>query len=392
MEDIDHLIDEIKEEIIKLRREFHQIPEVSMKEYKTSDKIAAYLESCGIKVAKEIGKTGVVGLLEGKKQGKTLAIRSDMDALPIEEKTNLDFSSKHEGTMHACGHDGHISILLGTAKVLSNLKDQIQGNIKFIFQPAEEDLIGAKAMIEDNVMEDPEVDEILGLHIWPDIDSGSIGVQSGPVMAAVDRFDIKIIGKGGHGGIPNKAIDPVVMTANLIERIQSIVSREIAPTKAAVITIGELQGGTAYNIIPDNVKVSGTVRTFDSEVRKYIEKRMRHVVKNVIESFGGKYEFSYENKVPPVVNNEALTQKITNRLESMLGKEKVIRDFELSMGGEDFALFQNRVPGTYMFLGTKNEAKGINNPIHHPEYNIDEDILPLGIKVFSDLALDLLKH
>lgn len=390
MYNIENELKEIEGEVISIRRKLHQIPEISMEEHQTSEMIAEYLKEIDVEVIENIGGTGVVAVLEGKETGKTLAIRSDIDALPIEEKTGLAFSSKNKGKMHACGHDGHMAIALGTAKVLSEFKEEIKGKVKFIFQPAEEELIGANEMLKDNVLQNPDVDAILGLHIWPDIESGLIGVRPGPIMAAVDKFEIELIGKGGHGGIPQKAIDPVVMTSSLIDRIQSIVSREIDPTKAAVVTIGKIQGGTAYNIIPDKVHLEGTVRTFEIEIRDYIENRIKKITKNVSEGFEGNYNIKYKRKVPPVFNHKKFTKNIIAKLKGLLGEEKVIRDFNLSMGGEDFALYQNQIPGTYMFLGTRNESKDIVKPIHHPEYNIDEDILKLGVKVFSSLALDFL--
>ena len=391
MADIDKKITEINKEIISLRRKFHQIPETSMQENQTAEIIANYLDELGLKVRKNVGKTGVTAVLNGQREGRTLAIRSDIDALPIEENTGLEFSSKHEGVMHACGHDGHMAIVLGTAKVLSQFVEEINGKVKFIFQPAEEELVGAKAMLEDNVLQNPPVNAILGLHIWPDIESGFIGVRPGAVMAAVDKFEIELVGKGGHGGIPHKAVDPVVMSSSLIDRIQSVVSREIDPTQSAVITIGKIEGGTAYNIIPDRVKLAGTVRTFNQHVRNYIEEKIKKIVKNVAESFEGDYNLKFENKVPPVFNDQKLTENIIMHLQNLIGESKVITDFDLSMGGEDFALYQKRIPGTYLFLGTKNEKKGITKPIYHPQYNIDEEILSLGIKALSSFSMDYLK-
>lgn len=379
---------EIEDEVINLRRKIHQNPELGFEVQETANLISNYLKKLGIEVTEKVGKNGVVGLLKGNNADKTLAIRADMDAIPIQEETNLEFKSQNDGIMHACGHDGHVAIALGTAKILSQIKEKINGNIKFIFQPAEEKVTGAKAMIEDNVLENPKVDAIMGLHIWPDLKSGKIGIKEGPIMAAVDEFHIEVIGKGGHGAIPNKAVDPIVIASEIVGSLQKIVSREIDPLKAGVITVGTFNGGSSFNVIPDRVKMSGTVRTFDQEVRSFINQRIEKILKSSVEGNRANYDLNYKFAHPSTNNDKKLTNQFIKKLKEVFETENIITNFESSMGGEDFSLYQQEVPGTYMFLGTKNNKKNKTYPIHHPKYDIDESILKYGVEVFTNLAID----
>ena len=383
-------IEDFKNELVEIRRKFHQIPELGFEEYETSALINDYLKNWGIETKRNVGETGVTALIKGKGEGKTIAIRADIDALPIEEKTDLGFASKNKGKMHACGHDSHITIALGTAKVLSKYKDRLNGNIKFIFQPAEEILSGAKAMIEDGVLKDPEVDAIIGLHNWPELNSGEIGIKTGSIMAAADKFEVVIKGVGGHGALPHKTVDPIVVSAEIINALQRIISREIDPQETAVISIGTLNSGTAFNIIPDELKFSGTVRTFDDNIRKYIARRMEEIISAACQGAGCDFDFDYHFGIPATVNDEKFTQRVIKVLREKLRDTKIVEPVTPSMGGEDFSLFLNKVPGTYFFLGTGNEEKGIIHSIHHPKYIIDEDILPIGVKAFSEIVLNYL--
>ncbi len=276
-----HKITTLEKDLIEWRREFHRIPEVAMEEEKTAASIAAKLRAWGLSVYTGVGKTGVVGILQGGQKGKTLGIRADIDALPVLEQTNLPFTSTHTGRMHACGHDGHIAIALGTAKLLSDIQDQLKGTVVFLFQPAEETLNGAQAMLSSEILKELHFDGVVGLHIWPDVPLGKIAVRGGPVMAAVDRFTVKIIGKGGHGAIPQKSVDPVVVASETVLALQRIVSREIDPLKPAVLTVGRIEGGTTFNVIPDSVELEGTVRTFDPDVRSFVAQRMEEIIKGV---------------------------------------------------------------------------------------------------------------
>jgi len=380
----------IKDELVNIRRYFHKYPELGFKEYKTSTKIAELLKSWGLEVESGVGITGVVGLVKGEREGKTIAIRADIDALPIAEKTSLAFASQHQGAMHACGHDGHITIVLGAAKILSELKEHITGNIKFIFQPAEEGPGGAEKMIADDVLENPKVDAIIGLHIWPEIESGYVGVSRGPIMAAADRFDITIKGVGGHGAVPHMAVDPIVVGAQIVTALQTIVSREIDPLDCAVISNCVFNSGTVFNVIPDEVNISGTVRTLNPKIRDIIPGRMESVINGIASSMRCEAEFKYSYYYPATINDKAFTQFFEKVARNVLGSDKVFEIARPSMGGEDFSFYLKEVPGTYFFLGTKNEEKGLTKSIHHPEYNIDEDILPLGVELFCNTAIEYL--
>ncbi|RKD32449.1 M20 metallopeptidase family protein [Thermohalobacter berrensis] len=385
-------INKYNKEFINLRRYFHQYPEIGYKEHKTSKKIAELLYKWGLEVKKGVADTGVVGLLKGKKSGKTIAVRADIDALPIEEKTNLEFASKNKGVMHACGHDGHITIGLWTAKVLSELKDKIEGNIKFIFQPAEEGPGGAERMIKEGVLEKPKVDAIIGLHIWPEIKSGYVGISKGPIMAAADRFDIKVIGSGGHGAVPHMSVDPIVVGSKIVSALQTLVSRETDPLDCLVISNCVFKSGDVFNVIPNEANLSGTVRTFNPEIRKSIPKRIGEIVEGITRAMRCKYEYKYNFYYPPTINNKKFTTFFEEVAKDTIGHDKVFELERPSMGGEDFSYYLKKIPGTFFFLGTKNEEKGINKPIHHPEYTFDEDILQKGTELFVNTVIKYLNN
>ncbi len=379
----------LEKDLVEWRRKFHRIPEIAMEEEKTASAIADQLRQWGLSVHTGVGRTGVVGILQGGQVGKTLGIRADIDALPVTEETGLSFSSLHPGRMHACGHDGHITIALGTAKLLSNIRDQLKGTVVFFFQPAEETLNGAQAMLSSEVVKNLELDAVVGLHIWPDLPLGKIAVRGGPVMAAVDRFKAKIVGKGGHGAIPQKSVDPIVVASEVVLALQRIVSREIDPLKPAVLTVGRIQGGTTFNVIPDWVELEGTVRTFDPDVRSLIARRMEEMIKGITSGSKASYHLNYEFGIPAVNNDGKLAGWIQGVLKKSLGEDSVVMDFPPSMGGEDFALFQEKAPGVYMFLGTNSEENSAY-PIHHSKYSIDERVLPIGVQVFCEIATQFL--
>jgi amidohydrolase len=375
----------IKQAVIGLRREFHQIPEVGFKEYKTAKRIAAYLKAWGYQVKTGIGGTGVVGLLSGNQINRTIAVRADIDGLPVEEKTGLTFKSQQPGKMHACGHDSHIAIALATAKVIAEFHSRLKGNVKFIFQPAEELLAGARAMLEqDNPLQNPEVNAIIGLHNWPGLEKGTIGIKDGPLMAAADHFEIILEGKGGHGAMPEKTIDPVVMGSQLVLALQNIVSRELSPLDVAVISIGSFESNSAPNIIPDKVVLKGTVRTLNKGVREFIKTRMEEVIAGITSMGRGHYHFDYIFRAPALVNDWKFTKEVEKLLQDKLGQEKITRVDKTSMVSEDFAFFLEQVPGTYLLLGTGNKDAGL----HHAHYSIDEEILPTGVKAFLEIIFD----
>jgi amidohydrolase len=312
-----------------------------------------------------------------------------MDALPVTEETGLPFASEHPGRMHACGHDGHITIALGAAKHLNEHRSDLSGRLVFIFQPAEETVDGAPGMIRDGALEG--VDAIVGLHIWPEHPAGSFAVRGGPVMASVDKFEITFRGRGGHGAMPHLCVDPVPAAAEAVLAYQRIVSREVSPLESAVVTVGKISGGTTFNVISEAVSLTGTIRSFDPDIRKFLEKRMGEISRGVAEASRCTVDFSYEHGVPPTINDDASAERFGGVLEKAFGPERIIRSFKPSMGGEDFSLFLEKVPGLYFYLGTRNEKKDCVYPLHHPKYRFDEDILIEGVKAFREIALDFLK-
>ena len=373
----------IKNTIIATRRDIHKHPELSFKEFRTSKLVADKLESYGIKVERNIGKTGVVGTLIGKEGKKTIALRADMDALPIQETGDASYKSINDGIMHACGHDAHVAMLLGAAEALSNMKDKITNNIKFIFQPAEEGYGGARFMIEDGALDN--VDEIYGLHVWNYQESGTVGVQSGPVMAAADIFTIKIKGIGGHGATPQGTIDCVIVASHLIQALQTIVSRNTNPLESTVVTVGQINGGYNFNIIADEIVLKGTTRAYTYKNKELIKKRMKDIISGIEKTFGAKIKLQYKDGYPPVINNETATKNLEDAAKNVVGN-KVIKPY-LSMGGEDFSYFAEKIPGCFFFLGTapKNSAP-MSVPQHCSHFDIDEEAMLIGSSIFIEVA------
>ena len=324
--------------VIDARRQLHRIPEVAFTEAKTAAFIEKTLNELGVPVQTGIAEYGLVGTVSGSEPGPTIMIRADMDALPIREETGLPFASEHDGVMHACGHDAHVAMLLGAAAILNSKKDQLKGTIKFVFQPAEEGVGGAKPMIEQGVMENPKVDYAFGTHVWPTIPEGQIGVLPGPAMAAMDTFTIKILGSGGHGAMPHVCIDPVDIGVQVVNALQRLVSRKMKPLAPAVVTIGSFHAGTSFNIIPDEAVLQGTTRTFDREVWASWAERMETVIKGVCESMGAGYEFDYLQKFPPLVNDAAMSDLVRECVIEGFG-ESCLTGSEPTMGGEDMAFF-----------------------------------------------------
>ncbi len=380
-----------KDEVIALRRDFHMHPEIGFDLPRTSKKVADYLKSLGLEVQEGIGKSGVVGLLKGKSNGKTIMLRSDMDALPIEEANDIPYKSKNKGKMHACGHDGHMAMLLVAAKILSAHKDQFDGNIKFVFQPSEEAPPGgAKSMIEDGVMENPHVDGAFGIHLWMPLKVGTIGTRPGAMMAAPDKFDIKLTGKGGHGAYPHLSVDPIVAAAQLIISFQSIVSREIDPIDSVVVTVGKVASGDAFNVIPETALLSGTIRTLKEKTHKEMKKIIKRITKGICEAFRVKYNLNYAIGYPVLINNEDMVKIVKKMGEKVVGKENVI-EIQPSMGGEDMAYYLQKVKGAFYFVGASNKAKGITAPHHSAYFNIDENSLLIGTEMHVETALSFLK-
>ena len=380
---IDSEVKALKKIIINTRRDIHKNPELSFQEYRTSELVANRLEHYDIKVEKNIGKTGVVGTLVGHKKGKTIAFRADMDALPIQETSDVSYKSINDGIMHACGHDAHTAILLGAAEVLSKHKKNINGNIKFIFQPAEEGYGGAQFMINDGAIDN--VDEIYGLHVWNYQKSGTVGVKSGPVMAAADLFTIKIQGIGGHGAAPQGTVDCIVVASYLVQALQTIVSRNTNPLDSTVVTVGQMNGGYNFNVIADQVILKGTTRAYTEQNRQLIKNRMQKIITGIGKTFNAKIKLEYKDGYPPVINNEAITYNVKNAAKAIV-QDNVIEPY-LSMGGEDFSYFSNQVPGCFFFLGSAPKDRApMSSPHHCSHFDIDENAMLIGSSIFVELA------
>lgn len=387
MENIDQLVKELKDRVINIRRDLHRIPETAYTEMKTSAYVADYLSNLGIEAQTGIARYGVVGLMKTGRPGPTLMIRADMDALPLKEDTGLFFSSEHEGIMHACGHDAHMAMVLGAATVLNAIKNDLKGNIKFLFQPAEEGPGGAKPMIEAGVMENPEVDYSIGCHVWPEIPEGTIGVRPGPFMAAMDRFDIKIKGNEGHGAMPHLCVDALEVGSQVVSALQRIVSRQMDPLEPTVVTVGTFHAGTAFNIIAGEAELSGTTRTFNPDMWHTWEARVEKVVRGVCESMGAGFELKYSPGYPVTINNEIMAAVVRRCGEKVVGKDHVVVP-QKTMGGEDFAFYLQKSKGCFFGLGVGREGAA---PIHNPKFDFNEDVLLLGMETHCQIALELLK-
>jgi amidohydrolase len=371
----------MKDWLVEIRRTIHMHPELGFEEVETSKLVSEWLERFGLQVKRGIAKTGVVGLLQGSEPGRTVAIRADMDALPLDEANQVPYVSKVKGKMHACGHDAHVAILLGVARVFSSNKDRVKGNIKWIFQPAEEGGGGGKVMVEEGVLESPKVDAIFGAHVFPLLPVGKVGIYEREGLAAADRVKIKIIGKGGHGAMPHLCKDPILAAGHVITQLHSIVSRNINPLDSAVITIGKISGGTAINIIPDEVEMLVTVRSLSPQVREELNRRMEEVVQGVAQSFEMDYRYEFEYGYPVLINDPEMSRLVNSACSKGIGKENV-EVLRPSMGAEDFAYYLEKIPGSFFRLGIRNEKRGIIHPYHSSLFDIDEEVLPFGVEMF----------
>ena len=374
-------IKEIEKMIIDWRRDFHQFPELSFQEHRTGDVIADELRSMGLEPKVKVGKTGVTADLKFG-NGPMIGLRADMDALPIQETSGLPFSSQNDGVMHACGHDGHMAMLLGAAKALTQKDNQYNGTVRFIFQPAEEGEGGARYMIEDGCLEG--IDEIYGIHVWNYQQVGEVGVKDGPVLAAADMFDIKIKGIGGHGAAPQGTVDSVVVASYLVQALQTIVSRNTNPLESTVISIGKINGGNNFNIIADEVSLSGTARAYSEENRNLIKTRMEEIIKGVEKTYNANIIFDYKDGYPPTINHVGPTQKVLKAAEKVVG-DKAGMPY-LSMGGEDFAYYLKEKPGCFFFVGSApNEQELFETPHHCSHFTMDERALLVGPSIYLNL-------
>ncbi len=398
MSEIDRLksdIDELVPDMVALRRDLHEHPELAFEEVRTSGIVAQRLRTLGLEVQTNVAKTGVVGLLRGaSKSGaqtiKTIAIRADMDALPIHELNEIDYRSTIDGKMHACGHDGHTSIALAVADILSKRQAELPGNVKFIFQPAEETIGGAGPMVKEGAMEG--VDGVIGLHLISDYPIGRVGVRAGTVFASADKFVLTVRGKGGHAAMPEMSVDPIVISAYIITALQTLISRETSPFSPAVITIGVVKAGTAFNIIPETAELQGTMRAYSKEHREKLIRRISEVASGVASAMGATCAVKVFDGCPPCTNDAAMTEVVQNAAVESVGADKVDNgEVVMTTGSDDMAYFLKAVPGCYFIVGAKNAEKGANYPHHHPRFNVDEDAMPIGVEVLTRAALEFLK-
>lgn len=392
LELINQQIDEVEAWVVEVYKALHQHPELGKEEYRTSAAISQWLTDLEIPHQNSVAGTGIVGLISGSKPGRTVALRADMDALPIHEETGLDYASLHDGRMHACGHDAHMAIQLGAAKVLQGMSDKLQGNIKLLFQPDEETDGGAQPMIEAGCMEDPHVDYVLGLHVAAEIPVGQIMYRHGYMTASSDSFTITVRGRSAHAAYPDEGLDAIVMAGHLIVALQSVVSRIISPLDAGVITMGTIQGGTKENIIADRVEIHGTIRTLDPAVRAVMKEKLVSIADGVCRGMGGECEVEFRPGYMPIINHDEVVQVVEENARMLLGEENVLQKEKPSLGVEDFSFFCQKAPGAFYNLGCGNPSLGIDAPAHGPHFRIDERCLKIGVLLQVVNALRLLEN
>ena len=384
---VSNSINQMFEEMKAWRQELHSIPEIGLEEYETSKYIKSKLSEFNIEFKDGYANTGIVACVKGSKgeSDKSIGLRADFDALPMPEKNEFEHKSTNEGMMHACGHDGHTSMLLGAAKYLSENND-FDGNVYFIFQPGEEGFAGGQKMIQDGMFDDFKIDEVYALHNWPELPIGSIGVNSGPMMAAVDEFDIVVKGRGGHAAIPQLAIDPVVIASQIVLAVQTIVSRSTDPVDKALISITKINGGTAYNVIDDSVKLGGTIRTFKPETRSFFEKKLKEISSGIAKANGAEAEvdFHLTNKYPPTINSKKESEFAANVAKKVFGDSQVDTDIDPSMGGEDFSYLLEKKPGAYLYIGQGDDNHKAH--LHTTKYDFNDNLLPVGVNYWVELV------
>lgn len=374
----------LQPQLVEWRRQIHQKPELGFQEKITAEFISQKLQNWGIEHQVGIAQTGIVAIIKGEKSthGKVLAIRADMDALPIQELNEVPYCSQRDGIMHACGHDGHTAIALGTAYYLYQHRQELNGTVKIIFQPAEEGPGGAKPMIAAGVLNNPDVDAIIGLHLWNNLPLGTVGVRPGALMAAVELFRCTIFGKGGHGAIPHQTVDSLVVAAQIVSALQTIVSRNINPLDSAVVTVGELHAGTAVNVIADTAKMGGTVRYFNPDLAGFFKERIEKIIAGICQSHGANYDLDYIHLYPPVINDADIAALVRSVAQEVIEIPIGVFSECQTMGGEDMSFFLQEVPGCYFFLGSANAEKKLDYPHHHPRFDFDETALPIGVEMF----------
>ncbi len=372
------------EEMVATRRDLHAHPELRYAEHRTAARVAERLRALGLAPRTGVGGTGVTALIEGRAPGPCVLLRADMDALPLTEQNAVPYASRTPGVMHACGHDAHTAVLLGVAGVLAGRARPARGRVLLVFQPAEEGGNGALAMIRDGLLEDPPVEAAFGLHVWNHLDAGKVAVVDGPFMAAVDEFVITVRGRGGHGAMPHETRDPVLAAAQVVCALQQIVARNVSPLEAAVVTVAAIHGGSAFNVVPDEVVLRGTARAFSDAVWRALPGRIEEVATGVAAAHGCRAEVSLERLMRPTVNDPAMAERVRAAARPVVGAQNLV--VERTMGGEDFAEVLARVPGCYFFVGSRNEAKGLVHPHHSPFFDIDEDALAIGARILLGLV------
>ncbi|RMF86751.1 MAG: amidohydrolase [Nitrospinota bacterium] len=377
-------------ETIHLRRDLHRYPETAFEEHRTSDLVATRLAALGLQVRRNLGKTGVVGLLDSGRPGRTVLVRADMDALPIQEERDTPYRSTINGKMHACGHDGHTAILLTTAKIFAQSPESLSGKILFLFQPAEEVGNGAAAMLSDGALAGITVDAVLGLHLTTELPVGTVAARPGAALAATDMFTIQVVGRGGHAARPQETVDPLLMAAHIITMVQSLVAREVDPVDTAVLSITSIHGGTTFNIIPEQVTMQGTLRTFQPATRTMLQERLGTIVRGTAQTLRGEAALTWQEGTPAVVNDPEMTERFLRVAREVVGPQRVLTPPPIT-AGDDMALWLQQAPGCYFFVGARNEAKGIDKPHHHPQFDIDEQALPLGVELLCQGIHDFLR-
>ncbi len=371
-------VEALREQLVVWRRDFHMHPELGLQEHRSAGIVADTLRELGYQVQTGIAETGVVGLLEGKQPGPVVMVRVDMDALPVTEENETEYVSQNPGLMHACGHDAHIAIGLAVATLMAQRRDEMAGTLKLVFQPGEEGMNGAGLMVQEGVLENPRPDVFLATHVWNDKPVGTIDVTPGGVMAAADKWTCIMRGKGGHGASPHQTVDPIVASAQIVTALQTIVSRNVSPLETAVVTVGMVHGGDAFNIIPSQVELTGTIRTYSPWIREMVWQRMREVIEGVATACGAEAELEIDALTPAVLNDGKVVEVVRAAAEAVVGPENVFSG-ERTMGSEDAAYFMEDVPGCYFFVGSANAERGLDAPHHNPRFDIDEGALPLAV-------------
>ncbi|MCB9437016.1 MAG: amidohydrolase [Anaerolineales bacterium] len=377
----------LREQLIAWRRDFHRHPEIAFEETRTAGIVAQRLNELGLEVQTGVGKTGVVGILEGAADGPTVLVRADMDALPIQEVNDVPYRSEKPNTMHACGHDAHTAIALGVATLLAQHREQLAGRVKFVFQPAEEIGEGAKAMIDDGVLTYPTPDVAVGLHVWNTLPVGQVAVTDGPAMAGVDSFRMQITGSGGHAAEPQQTRDPVIAAAHIMTAAQTIVSRNVRALDAAVVSFTRMMGGDAFNVIPDSVELWGTLRNFSAEIRDILIERLGQIAQGVAQGFECTVDLEIARTLPPLINDSNIGERLRQGFASIRPDLTVVDDLR-TMGAEDMGLFLRAVPGVYFFVGSANSQRGFDFPHHHPRFDIDEEALTIGTSLLTSAVAD----